>query len=99
MLDFQGFHRGLPLGFVVVITNHLDVNYQDGVLSMAAAKAVEHSFVLKCEAGCRPPVCWGSSANFMLSASALLSDVMKRHFLHALTPVSVRLPFSLYVSS
>lgn len=88
----------LPLGFVIVITNHLDANYQDDVLSMAVAKAVEHSFVLKCEAGCRP-VCWGSSANFMLSASALPSDVMKRHFLHALTLISVRLPFSLYVSS
>lgn len=74
---------GLPLGFVVVITNHLDANYQDSVLSMAVAKAMEHSFALKCEAGCRPPVYWGSSVNCMLSASALQSDVMKRLFLHA----------------
>lgn len=89
---------GQPLGFVLVITNHLDANYQDGVISMAVAKAMEHSFVLKCEAGCRPPVCWGSSVNFMQSASALQSDLMKRHVLHALTPASGRLPFSLYVS-
>lgn len=90
---------GLPLGFVVVITNHLDANYQDSVINMAVAKAMEHSFVQGCAAGCRPPVYWGSSVNFILCASALQSDVMKRHFLHALTPASGRLPFSLYVSS
>lgn len=59
---------------------------------MAVAKAVEHSFVLKCEADCRAPVYWGSSVSFNLSA--LQSDVMKRHFLHALgvCPLAFMLP-------
>lgn len=60
----------------------------DSVRSMAVAKAIEHSFVLKLEAGFRLPVCQGPSVGFTLSASALQSGAMRRHFLHALTPAS-----------
>lgn len=61
---------------------------RDSGISMAVAKAIEHSFVLKLEAGCRLPLCWGPPVGFMLSASALQSGVMRRHFLHALTLAS-----------
>lgn len=61
---------------------------RDSGISMAAAKAIEHSFVLKLEAGRRLPVCQGPSFGFMLSASALQSGVTRRCFLHALTPAS-----------
>lgn len=67
-----GCHWGLLLSLLIILM----------LISRTVAKAMEHSFVLKCEAGCRPPVCWGSSVGFNLSA--LQSDVMKRHFLHAL---------------
>lgn len=60
----------------------------DSGISMAVAKTTEHSFVLKLEAGCRLPVCQGPSVGFTLSASALQSGVLRRHFLHALTPAS-----------